>query len=72
MTTDRPYRRAMTPGAALDELSLGSGSQFEPRIVEALRRVVALDSEQSVTASRAYGLRPRLGPPLPADLPASP
>ena len=72
MTTDRPYRRAMTPGAALDELSLGSGTQFEPRIVEALRRRVALDSYESVSASRAYGLRPRLGTPLPADLPASP
>src|SRR5439155_405134 len=28
MTTDRPYRRAMTPAAALDELSRGPARQF--------------------------------------------
>jgi putative nucleotidyltransferase with HDIG domain len=40
MTTDRPYRRALTTEAALDELRTNSGTQFEPRVVEALERVV--------------------------------
>lgn len=33
MTTDRPYRPAITPDAALRELQLGAGSQFDPRLV---------------------------------------
>ncbi len=35
MTTNRPYRRAMTPEEAMEELNRCSGSQFDPRIVEA-------------------------------------
>jgi diguanylate cyclase (GGDEF)-like protein len=35
MTADRPYRRALTAAAALGELCSGSGSQFDPEIVEA-------------------------------------
>jgi HD-GYP domain-containing protein (c-di-GMP phosphodiesterase class II) len=40
MTTDRPYRRAMSTDAALDELRANAGSQFEPTVVEALESVV--------------------------------
>ncbi len=40
MTTDRPYRRAMSPEAALEELRLNAGTQFEPRIVDAVISVV--------------------------------
>jgi HD-GYP domain-containing protein (c-di-GMP phosphodiesterase class II) len=36
MRTDRPYRRALPHDAAVAELRAGSGSQFDPRIVEAL------------------------------------
>ena len=36
MTTDRPYRKAMSPADALDELRRGAGTQFDPRVVEAL------------------------------------
>jgi len=36
MTTDRPYRKAMSPADALDELHRGAGTQFDPRVVEAL------------------------------------
>ncbi|MEX0799590.1 MAG: diguanylate cyclase [Dehalococcoidia bacterium] len=35
MTTDRPYRRAMTIDAAVEELKRNSGMQFDPAIVEA-------------------------------------
>jgi putative nucleotidyltransferase with HDIG domain len=40
MTTDRPYRRAMSRSAALDEVRRNSGTQFEPQVVDALERVV--------------------------------
>jgi diguanylate cyclase (GGDEF)-like protein len=36
MTSDRPYRRALTRTAALDELRRNAGTQFDPRVVEAL------------------------------------
>jgi HD-GYP domain-containing protein (c-di-GMP phosphodiesterase class II) len=44
MTTDRPYRAAMSPEAALAELRANSGTQFEPRVVDAVCEVVAADS----------------------------
>jgi diguanylate cyclase (GGDEF)-like protein/putative nucleotidyltransferase with HDIG domain len=34
MTSDRPYRDAMTPAAAADELRRTAGSQFDPELVE--------------------------------------
>jgi HD-GYP domain-containing protein (c-di-GMP phosphodiesterase class II) len=40
MTTDRPYRRAMSPEAAIEELRANAGTQFEPRIVTAVISVV--------------------------------
>jgi putative nucleotidyltransferase with HDIG domain len=40
MTTDRPYRKAMSREAALEELRENSGTQFEPRVVAALERVI--------------------------------
>ena len=40
MTADRPYRRARSHAAALAELRACSGTHFDPRVVEALARVV--------------------------------
>jgi HD-GYP domain-containing protein (c-di-GMP phosphodiesterase class II) len=40
MTTDRPYRAAMSRETALEELWANAGSQFDPRIVAALAQVV--------------------------------
>ena len=40
MTTDRPYRRAIPPHAALAEVARCAGSQFDPRIVRALQTVM--------------------------------
>jgi HD-GYP domain-containing protein (c-di-GMP phosphodiesterase class II) len=40
MTTDRPYRRAMPREAAVEELRANAGGQFEPRVVEALVKVI--------------------------------
>jgi HD-GYP domain-containing protein (c-di-GMP phosphodiesterase class II) len=51
MTTDRPYRRAMTPEAALEELRANAGTQFEPRIVDA---VVSVVEQGLVDETEAY------------------
>jgi HD-GYP domain-containing protein (c-di-GMP phosphodiesterase class II) len=40
MTTDRPYRRAMSTPDALAELRQNAGTQFEARIVEAVVEVI--------------------------------
>ncbi len=37
LTTDRPYRAARSPEAALEELAAHAGTQFDPRVVAALR-----------------------------------
>jgi HD-GYP domain-containing protein (c-di-GMP phosphodiesterase class II) len=36
MTSDRPYRQAMSHGDALRELRKSAGTQFDPQVVEAL------------------------------------
>jgi HD-GYP domain-containing protein (c-di-GMP phosphodiesterase class II) len=57
MTTDRPYRAALSMGEALAELVTNSGSQFDPQVVAALTRVVrrveASSDEASMDALRA-------------------
>jgi putative nucleotidyltransferase with HDIG domain len=61
MRTDRAYRRALTYEAALGELLSCSGTQFDPRVVEALVRIVERDERREATVS----------PPEVASLPAS-
>jgi len=41
MTTDRPYRRALSPEVALEELKKMRGAQFDPEIVDGFARVLA-------------------------------
>ena len=40
MTTDRPYRKGMPPWQAREEISVNSGKQFDPQVVEAFKRVI--------------------------------
>jgi len=40
MVSDRPYRAAMSHANAVEELRRNSGTQFDPRIVEALLDVL--------------------------------
>lgn len=40
LTTDRPYRSALTTNGALDVLVLGSGAQWDPDVVEKLGMIV--------------------------------
>jgi HD-GYP domain-containing protein (c-di-GMP phosphodiesterase class II) len=36
MTSDRSYRKAMPVPVAVEELRRGSGTQFDPQVVDAL------------------------------------
>jgi HD-GYP domain-containing protein (c-di-GMP phosphodiesterase class II) len=45
MTTDRPYRAALTVAEAKAELWACSGTQFDPRVVEAVITVIGKDYE---------------------------
>jgi len=40
MTSDRPYRPALSMDRALDEIRRNSGSQFDPNVVQALMRAL--------------------------------
>ncbi len=45
MTTNRPYRRAMTRAQALEELRQCAGKQFDPQIVQVFVRLVDVEKE---------------------------
>lgn len=49
MTTDRPYRRALSPNRAMEELDRGAGTQFDPTVVEAFVRMMSR-AEDALTA----------------------
>ncbi|MEX2458760.1 MAG: HD-GYP domain-containing protein [Actinomycetota bacterium] len=57
MTSDRPYRAAMTVDRALSEVLKGSGTQFDPEVVEAFTILVggmdslAVATPQTLTSS---------------------
>lgn len=40
MTSDRPYRKALSREAATEEINKSSGTQFDPKVVEAFLRVL--------------------------------
>jgi diguanylate cyclase (GGDEF)-like protein/putative nucleotidyltransferase with HDIG domain len=52
LTTDRPYRPALTRDEALGEMREGSGSQFWPPAVDALARALAHLPERDAHPSR--------------------
>ena len=41
MTTDRPYRKSLGEDEAKRRLVEGSGTQFDPKVVDALLRVLS-------------------------------
>jgi putative nucleotidyltransferase with HDIG domain len=51
MTSERPYRAALTPREALDELRRNAGTQFEPRLTELF--AAAVESDVARAKSRA-------------------
>ena len=50
MTTDRPYRSALSHDEALAELRACAGTQFDPRVVEALCEVASVAPRFSMSA----------------------
>ena len=52
MTSDRPYRAAMTVADACDELRANAGTQFDPRCVEQLIEVVSQSNDGSQLENR--------------------
>jgi len=53
MTTDRPYRRALSIGAALERLGAVAGTQLDPALVAAWSEIVAESEPVPETASDA-------------------
>ena len=51
MTTDRPYRQAMSSEEAVAQLVVNSGTQFDPQVVDALTAVVARGEPVALKAS---------------------
>jgi HD-GYP domain-containing protein (c-di-GMP phosphodiesterase class II) len=47
MTTHRPYRHALTPKEAIAELRENTGTQFDPRVVDALLTLIPSDLESA-------------------------
>ncbi len=50
MVTDRPYRKGMPHWEAMEELERCSGTQFDPQVVEAFKRVYAKDYAEKLEA----------------------
>jgi HD-GYP domain-containing protein (c-di-GMP phosphodiesterase class II) len=55
MTSDRPYRPAMSIETALEELEAGSGGQFWPPAVEAFCSIPRDEVEEIVGLSNGFG-----------------
>ncbi len=63
MRTDRSYRRALSADAAIEELRSGCGTQFDPRVVDALLALVApAESTLPEGSLAARGAEARLAP----------
>jgi putative nucleotidyltransferase with HDIG domain len=64
MTTDRPYRGAMTLERAIGELSANAGTQFDPTVVEALLRVLARHAGEEHGAAAAAAIAAAAAVPM--------
>jgi HD-GYP domain-containing protein (c-di-GMP phosphodiesterase class II) len=62
MTTDRPYRDAMSVASAVAELRATAGTQFDPNIVEAVIALVSTWGDE--------GAGPRIDEPVLATVAA--
>ena len=45
MTSDRPYRKALSNKMALDELKKNQGTQFDERIVRVFARIISSEGQ---------------------------
>jgi diguanylate cyclase (GGDEF)-like protein/putative nucleotidyltransferase with HDIG domain len=75
MTTERPYRKALTWEYALNEIRKGIGTQFDPEMAQAFLSAAMkrnsgsgrhADRDGKLPASNGHNTLPRLEPPNPA------
>src|SRR3989339_518663 len=52
MTTDRPYRKALTREVAFEELMRGAGTQFDPKVVKAFMEVLEQEEKDKTKSER--------------------
>jgi len=52
MTSDRPYRKALSPQVALAELRRGRGTQFDPQVVDAFLAVLEERPEERAALAK--------------------
>jgi hypothetical protein len=57
MTSDRPYRQGMSHENALAVFEQISGSQLDPSVVEAVRRLLALELKANLSETKTESLR---------------
>lgn len=62
MTSDRPYRKAMTKESAIKEISKGSGAQFDPKVVQAFMEVLQ-EAERKGIAVTEKEFQDKAAPP---------
>ncbi len=55
MIAKRPYRSAKSMNVALQEIKANSGTQFDPKVVQALLEVVGRQDVRSMLAKERYG-----------------
>lgn len=57
MTSDRPYRKALTAGQALNELARCAGTQFDPQLVEKFISIIKVGLKgQKAPGRRTYSI----------------
>ena len=61
MTTERPYRPALTAAQAVYELRAGAGSKYDPDVIDALLDLLGHDKPQ--VPDRAAGVKLAAAPP---------
>ena len=61
MTSDRPYRKAMSIQVAVDQVRAGAGTQFHPDVAEAVLDAVANGSLKVIPQQSMYADAPRIG-----------
>jgi len=55
MIVKRPYRTTRSIGAAIEEIKANSGTQFDPKVVQALSEIVNRQDIRSMLAKERYG-----------------
>jgi HD-GYP domain-containing protein (c-di-GMP phosphodiesterase class II) len=54
MTSDRPYRKALSMEVALDELRKGAGTQFDPRVVKIFIDILQDEHKNNIHSNTVY------------------